>query len=312
MILPDLIGFAVASAIMVKSGAIAVNAITHIGKNLNIGHFMLSFLIVGLVNAMPESLVSVISAAEGVPHLGFGVLIGSVIVDLTLVIGLVALSAGSIRITRGFTYELWLFALLSLLTALALDGTLSRIEGAIMIGGCALFFYTLLKENHIVDKLVHSDKRHMAKQLLIFAASTAAVFVSANYVVKYSESIAADVGMPLVLVGLVLIAITTSLPEAIFAITAARKKLGDLAIGELFGVIMIDGAFLTGLIAIIHPITIPPAEMAKLAIFYLTAVAIATYFVRSNRTLTWKDGIFMVMLYLLFIITELTTASMSA
>lgn len=309
MVFLEIVGFVLASAVMIKAGSYAVKSVTAIGKNLNIGPFVLSFLLVGLVSALPEGFISVISGFQGVPKLGFGTLIGSVILDLTLVIGLVAVVARKTKVTKGLTYELWLFSLMALLFALAFDGTVSRMDGAILIGGSVLFFYNILQNHHIMDKLVHSDKRHLIKQSMIFAASAAAVFISANFLVKYSQSMAADFGVPLVVIGIILLALATSLPEAVFAITAASKKLADVALGEMFGVIVIDGTLLIGLVAVIRPILLPAAELTKLAVFVLTAIALATYFTRTDKMLTWQEGVFLIMFYILFLFTELTTTA---
>ncbi len=304
----DILSFAAASSVMIKAGDYAIKSLTSIGKNLNIGHFIISFFLVGFVSAFPEGFVSVISAVEGVPSLGFGALIGSVIADLTLLVGIVAVIAVKTKVTRGFTYELWLFSLVSLLLAFGFDGSLSRMDGAILAGGSILFFYSVLQQNHVVDRLVHSDKRHIAKQLAIFLISAVAIFLSANYVVSSAQSIAVDFGIPVVIVGLVFVALATSLPEAVFAITAAKKKLADIAIGELFGVIVIDASLLVGIVAMINPITIPTVELTKIAVFALTSVALSTYFIRSGRLLTWKEGIVLIFFYMLFIMTELTSA----
>ena len=308
MVLAELLGFVAASLVMVKSGDYAVKSVTAIGKNLNIGHFVVSFFLVGLVTALPEGSISAISALKGVPALGFGTLIGSVIADALLVIGLVAIVARRTVIEKALTYELWMFGLMALLFALAMDGVISRIDGAILAGGCIFFFFSLMKQNHIMDHLVHSDRKHLARQALIFMASAAVVIASANYVVKFSQNIAAYFGVPLVVMGVIFLALATSLPEMVLAIAAASKKMANIAIGELFGVIMIDGALLIGMVAIISPIAVPAAEATKLAIFVLTSLALVSYFIRSDRALTWKEGIFLVFFYILFVATELTIA----
>ncbi len=304
----DILAFAIASVVMVKAGSYAIRSLTAIGKNLKIGHFLISFFLVGLVSALPEGFVSVISAFQKVPNLGFGALIGSAIADLTLVTGIVALVAVRTKVTKGFTYEIWLFTLISLMFALGFDGVLSRSDGAILIGGCLLFFFSILRKNHLVDKLVHSNKKHLYKNIALFIASATLVFFSADYMVKSARMVAADFEVPLVIIGLIFIPLATTLPEAVFAISAARKKLADVAIGELFGVIIIDAALLIGLIAVINPILLAQAELTRIAVFALTSVAIGTYFIRSDRYLTWKEGIILVFFYIIFVITELTAA----
>ena len=308
MVFLDVAGFALACVVMIKGGSYAVRSLTAIGKNLRIGGFLISFFLIGLVSALPEGFVASISAFQGVPNLGFGALIGSVIADLTLVVGLVAIAAGKIRIKQGFAYDLWLFFLMAMLFGMGADGQISRIDGLILIVGCLVFFYTMMRKSHLIDKLVHSDRRHLAKQFLLFAVSAAVVFISANFVVKYAQSIAVYFGLPLVVIGIILIALATSLPEAVFAITAATRKMGDVAIGELFGVIVIDGTLLIGLVAVISPITLPITELTKIAVFVLTAIALTVYFARADRVLTWKEGVFLILFYVLFIFTEITSA----
>ncbi len=304
----DILAFTIASVVMVKAGSYAIKSLTAIGKNLNVGHFLISFFLVGLVSSLPEGFVSIISAVQGVPNLGFGALIGSAIADLTLVTGIVALVAVRTKVTKGFTYELWLFALISLMLALGFDGTISRSDGAILMGGCLLFFFSILQKNHIVDKLVHSNKKHLYKNIALFFVSAIIVFFSADYVVNSARRVAADFEVPLVVIGLILIPLATTLPEAVFAISAAKKKLADIAIGELFGVIIIDSTLLIGLIAVIHPIAIASSDLTKIAVFALTSVALGTYFIRSDRHLTWKEGIVLIFFYIFFIMTELASA----
>ena len=82
MVLANLVGFLIAAVIMVKAGSWAVKSLAAIGKNLNIGHFIISFFLIGMVSALPEGFVASISAFQGVPNLGFGVLIGSVIATI--------------------------------------------------------------------------------------------------------------------------------------------------------------------------------------------------------------------------------------
>ena len=310
MVFLDVVGFILACVVMIKSGSYAVNSLTAIGKNLKIGGFIISFFLIGLVSALPEGFVSSIASFKGLPNLGFGALIGSVIADLTLVIGLVAVAARKIKIKQGFTYELWLFFLMALLLGLGVDGEISRVDGGILIGGCLLFFYTLLRSNRLIEKLVHSDRRHLMKHSVFFLLSASVVFVSANFVVNYAQSIAVDFGMPVMAVGIILVALATSLPEAVFSITAATKRMADVAIGELFGVIVIDGTLLIGLVALINPIVLPSAELTKIAVFVLTAIALATYFTRTDRVLTWKEGIFLITFYVLFIFAETALASL--
>jgi len=307
MVLLNLLGFLLAALVMVKAADYALRGISGIEKNLKISSFIVSFFLVGLVSAFPEGFVSILSAFQGVPRLGFGTLMGSVIVDLSLVLGIVGIIAGRSKLARGFRHEVWLLLLLMLPVVLALDGVISRFDGIILIGGCLMFFYNLLQKHNIMKKIFGSDRTNFGSHMALFAVSSIVVFISANFVVKYSRALAIEFGIPLIVIGLVFIALATSLPEFVFAVTAARKKLADIAVGEILGVVVIDATLLIGIVALISPIAIEGIDLSKIGVFVMTTLALAAYFLRKERVFTWKDGIVMVFIYLIFIITELTT-----
>jgi len=307
MVLLDLIGFLLSSLVLIRAADYALKSIIVLQKSMNISSFIVSFFLIGLVSAFPEGFVSIVSAFEGVPKLGFGALIGSVIADLTIVLGLVGIVAGRSKLARGFRHEIWLMGLLILPVILALDGVITRTDGLILIGACLMFFYNLLQKRNILKKITSSKGNHNGKQFAIFLASSAMIFLSAHYVVAFSKSIAIEFGLSLLVVGLIFIALSTSLPELVFALTAAKKKLADVAVGQIIGVVVIDATLLIGIVALITPITIEGVDLSKIGVFVATSLALAMYFLRKGRIFTWKDGIVLVFIYVLFVITEFTS-----
>ena len=306
MVLLDIGGFVIASLIMIKASQYALQAISGIEKNLKMSSFIVSFFLIGLVSAFPEGFVAIVSAINKVPTLGFGALMGSVIADLTIILGIVGIVAGRSKLEKGFRHEIWLLVLLMLPIILAFDGTITRADGLILIAGCFMFFFNLIQKHNVMKKIVSSDKRDFTRNVGLFIAASTVVFISAKFVVDFAESFANGFGLSLLVVGLVFISLSTSLPEFVFAITAARKKLADVAVGELMGVVIIDATLLMGIMALIEPIKIEGVDLAKIGIFVVTALALAAYFLRKERVFSLKDGVIMVFVYVIFIITELT------
>ena len=307
MVFLDIVGFIIASLIMIKASQYALQAISGIEKNLKVSSFIISFFLVGLVSAFPEGFVAIVSALEGVPRLGFGALMGSVIADLTIILGIVGIAAGRSKLEKGFSHEIWLLVLLVLPIILAFDGVITRPDGFILIAGCFMFFFILIQKHNVMKKIFGRDKRKFTRNIGLFVAASAVLFISAKFVVDFAEGLAEGFGLSQLVVGLVFISLSTSLPEFVFAITAARKKLADIAIGELMGVVIIDATLLIGIMALITPIEIEGVSLAKIGVFVVTALALAAYFLRKERVFSMKDGIIMVFLYIIFIITELTS-----
>jgi len=310
MLLLNLLGFIIAALVMVKAAQYALKSISGIEKSLKLSGVIISFFLVGLVSAFPEGFVAIASVFQGVPSLGFGTLMGSVIADLSLVLGLVGIIAGRSKLSTGFQHEVWLLFLLMLPVILAADGTITRLDALILIGGCAMFFYNLLQKHNIMEKLSKGIKRDFAKYLGLFTIASSFVFISAIFVVKFAKNLAVELNIPPLILGLVFVALATSLPEFVFAVTAAKKKLPDIAMGELLGVVVIDATLLIGIMALIHPITVDAADLSRVGIFVMTSLALAVYFLRKDRIFTWKDGIVLIFIYLIFIISSLSTSNL--
>ena len=307
MVLLSIAGFILASFVMIKACQYALEAVSGIEKNLKVSSFIVSFFLVGLVSAFPEGFVSIFSAFNGVPSLGFGTLMGSVIADLSIVLGIVGIVTGRARLEKGFRHEIWLMALLLLPIVLAFDQSeISRIDGLILIGACFMFFLNLIQKHNVMKKIFSSNKQKFGRNIGIFTASSIVIFISANFVFRYAKDISDEFGLSPLVAGTVFIAITTSLPELVFAVTAAKKKLPDIAMGELLGVVIIDATLLIGIVALISPIKIEGVDLTKIGLFMITTLVLAAFFLRKERVFSMKDGIIMVFIYLAFIITELT------
>lgn len=309
MLLYNAIGFVISAFVMVKAGSYAVRFISRIAKADKISPFITSFLMIGVVASFPEAFISIVSAFKGKAQLGLGTLLGGNIADLSLILGLIGVAAGRIQIhKREFAHEIWLVGLVMLPILLALDGTINRLDGVVLITACLIFIGNILSSDHILSKIANHSKGQFAKNFALFLLSSAAVFGAANFIVKFAEGLAVDFRMPLLLVGVAFIALTTTLPEFIFSLNAVRQRLGDLAVGDVFGTVIIDATLLVGLTAIIAPIALVGINIINLAVFTMLSVAATIYFMKPGKVFTRSEGVLMIMLYIIFIVTEITTS----
>lgn len=301
----DLAIFAIGCAALVKSAEYAVSSIAHIARSLRMTEFTTSFILVALISALPETFISVFSALEGDPGLGLGTLLGSNIADLTLILGLVALAGHPIRIQSHIIQKDLYFAGLTVLPILlGLDGTLTRLDAIILIITGFAFLFILLSESAYFRK-PYNDGNHFYKQLAIFSFSVLIMLASASFIVSSAETIAAGLSVPAVLIGLLLIALGTTLPEFMFSLHSIKQGHAELAIGDILGVVVVDATIIIGITALVMPITINTFLLSLIGAVTAFAVVFALLFMRTDGILTRNEGMALVLFYVAFVVMQL-------
>lgn len=297
--------FIIGCFVLVKSAEYAVKASAHIARFLRLTEFTTSFLLVAFVSSLPEGFISVISAIRGDPGIGMGTLLGGNIADLTLILGLVALAGHPLRIKSPIIQKDLYFAILMLLPIiLGLNGILSRLDGAIMLSAGIIYMLILLKERAYFHKPFEM-RDHWLKHFAIFAVSVAFMLLSAHFIVQSTHSLAVGLEIPSLLIGLVLVALGTTLPEFTFSLQSVRKGHGDLAIGNLLGTVVVDACILMGITALITPIAVNVFILSIIGVFTLFAVVFALIFMRTDNMLSKNEALALVMFYVAFIVVQI-------
>jgi cation:H+ antiporter len=102
------------------------------------------------------------------------------------------------------------------------------------------------------------------------------------------------------------IGLGTSLPETYFSIVLSQKKQSWMIIGGLMGSVAVSSTLVLGIVSIINPIEILDFSSLATARFFLIVSALFfLLFVRSNRKITVKEGLFLLSLYILFLVVEI-------
>jgi cation:H+ antiporter len=310
MLLFQFLAFIAATVILARSSLCLVETLTNIALKLKISEFLVGFLLIAIGSSLPELLVGIVAAVEGNPLLSLGNILGSNIANLTLILGIPALVAGGIRIRSQVRNRevifMNLFAVAPLL--LLLDGTLSRGEGALLILLFFLYLYNLILRCPTYSKVMKDHRRGISlpKQLLLFGVVLLTLLISAEVLIRTGTTLALALGIPSILIGIFVLALGTSLPELSFDISAAIKRRGEILMGETLGSIVSNATLVLGITAIIRPITIenPQILMISSAVLILGLLTF-TNFVRSQYKVSVKEGLILILGYLVFVIAEL-------
>jgi len=308
--------------VIIKSGAYVVKASVNIAHFLNVSEFTLSFILMAFATTLPEFGIGISSSLNNQPLISLGNIFGSNILNLTFILGLIAVIAGKITIDeKDKIHKSWLNFFLAISpVVLMLDLELSRWEGIALI---ILFILHLAKIFHLKQFIEHHHHfwsafiknfghpssalsvKHFFKNIIIFIIAVVFLLSSAYFVVKGVESVSIKIGLSSILIALFVVAFGTSLPELIFGLRSALSGNGNLSLGNLFGASVLNSTWVLGITALISPIQIIDAVS-----FYVSALAmilvlfLANLFLKTYNSITRREGILLLFIYLVFVFVQ--------
>ncbi|MBI1973261.1 sodium:calcium antiporter [Candidatus Micrarchaeota archaeon] len=302
MVVENTLLMAAGLAVLVKSSLVAVRSLASVSWHFRLSEFFTSFLIVGLVSTIPELFIGVNSALDAKPELGWGVVIGSNIIDLTIILGIVTIYARNLPVRAKFIKSMPAYLVaISLPVVLLADGKLDRLDGLLLVGAMLAYVWFVYKKTGTTTaKSPPFSRIYSVRRSLVYAPlSIAIMFVSSDIVARNAEQLSILMSVPVVLIGMFVVALGTCLPELIFSVRAVRERHKGLAVGDIFGNVVIDSTSSIGIIALITPIAASGIALRS-GIFMLAAALILMALVTRERGLKWPEGIALVLTYVAF------------
>lgn len=228
--------------LIIKSGDIFVNAAIQLAEITHMPKILIGATVVSLATTLPELLVSVMSVAQGSIDLGISNNIGSVICNTGFIMGLSVLCMPQTLSGTSFRNKgIMLLGFTGLLFYLCRDLHISYSDSILLLG-CFLIF-TLVSiseakseqdENNITTQ--HENAAYPKKKcFLAFLLGAAGIIIGARLLVNSGITIAEFLGIPERIIGLTIVALGTSLPELVTAVTALLKKESQMSIGNILG-----------------------------------------------------------------------------
>lgn len=298
--------FILCSILLVKAAQYAVRSVGKLARVMRLTEFITAFILVAIISALPETFIAVLAALEGAPTMGAGTLLGSNVADLTIILGLVGLAGHPVRVRSSLIKrDLWLAAIVLLPIILALiGGELSRIDGAILVAAGTGFIILMIKEQKYFHK-PFKEKNHWIFQLGVFITSLGIMIIAAHFIVTSSVGIATALQIPNLLVGVILVALGTTLPELTFSLRAVKEGHSEAGIGDLLGVVVVDATLVMGIVALVSPFTINIFLWSVIGVFTAFAVGFALLFMKTDSVLSKNESMALILFYVAFVIAQI-------
>jgi len=310
-------------AVLFKCADFFVSGASNIAVCLNIPKMVIGIVLVSLATTAPEFAVSVQAAFLNHPEIALGNAIGSVICDDGIALALAAIIAPvaivvnckMLKIVGVFLLSIDIIGYL-----MAKNGTVGRLEGAFFVILLVGYFWIILKSkkirmigfSQVPD--INSDpelcelplKQRLKKPVLLFSIGLVGVILTSRIVLESSIRIAHHFNISETIIGLTVIAVGTSLPEISTCITAALKREGEIAVGNIIGADILNVLWIIGVSAMVNPITVDKEVINFSFPFMILIVAVMLGLMRIGCRLGKIKGIVLFVLYLLYLYLTLT------
>jgi len=321
LIILAFLGFVLAFVLLFKSADYFVDGATGIAGCLNIPRIIVGIVLVGLATTAPEFVVSVAAAFRHHPEIALGNAIGSVICDDGVALGLAAVLAPTpILVSRSLLKRVGIFLLAidGLAYLFARNGSLGRLEGAVLVALLMAYFVILIRYRRPRSRAVPCDadmpdpnsgadrNQTLKRPVIQFLAGLAGVVVTGNIVVESAVYIAEFFSVPEIIIGSTVIALGTSLPEISTCITAVRKGEGELAVGNILGADVLNILWIIGVASLVQPIHVDRDVINFAFPFMILIVGVMLGGMWRRGRLERPTGFLLIALYVVYIVLTVT------
>ena len=260
----SLLLFAVGVLLLIKGGDWFVDSAVGIAKRFKVPEIIIGATVVSIGTTLPEVMVSVTAAVNSNGAIAYGNAIGSIICNTALIAALtIAIRPAPIDRKSVATPVLFFFGSAAIyLVAAYVFGRFDRWLGIVMLLVFGAYM-TMTIYKGFKNPVQHEEEEEegeqssLLKDLIVLIVSAALIAVGADMLEGSSVSLSLMAGIPTEVVGVTVVALCTSLPELVTAVTALMKGHGALSLGNIIGANIFNLVLVSGAAVTISPFEIP-------------------------------------------------------
>jgi len=298
--------FVIAMGVLIWGADLLINQSERIALKFKIPEFIIGATLIALGTSLPEMAASIAASMNGKPDIAIANVIGSNVLNITLVLATVFIISKKINPARDFFAKDSTWALVPVLVfvLMIIDGMISRFDAALLLllMGAYLLFLLQDAKNIPEEDLEDLDDGTFswAKVIPFLFAGFILVIVGAHFTVESASEIARDFGISEWIIGIIMISLGTSLPELVVSISAAMRGKVDMAIGNIIGSNMANTTVVLGAAALVNPMAInAPAYLFDIATMIVATLLLV--FITANKLYNKSAGISLIIILGLFL-----------
>jgi len=293
--------FCVSLAVLVWAADIFIDAAEQVGKALKMPPFLIGVVIVGFGTSLPELVASLVAVTAGSSEIVIGNVVGSNITNILLVLGVTGILGGTFLVKSDllkFDIPVMLGATV-VLSLMVSNGEFSTGEGIICLIMLTIYLIPVLRSAPVESEKsdpVSATARTWVKLIL----SSMFIFFGAKYTIDSVIVIAEVAQIGAEVIAMSAIALGTSLPEVVVAITATRRGQPEMVIGNIMGSNVFNTFAVMGIPALFGNLSIPEGVMSFAVPVFLAATLMYIFIIVDGRV-GRAESAFLLSFYLFFI-----------
>lgn len=332
MLVPVLL-FILGLVMLIKGGDWFVDGAVAVAHRFHLPELLIGATIVSIGTTLPEVMVSATSAVSGHGEIAYGNAIGSVICNTALIAAItVAVRPGKVeRRSLGLPVAFFFIAAAIYSAVAYISGEFTRPVGIVLLVIFAAYIAFNISSALGARKKASADslsdiqpsgnngaaaeteiEMSMLRAVILLIVGAALIAVGANLLVDNGTKIAAALGVPESVIALTFVALGTSLPELVTAITSLVKGHGSLSLGNIVGANLFNLVLVSGVSVTLSPFAIPCEKTiggmnASLAVdipLMIAVMAILTVPALIRGKLSRAQGILLLAIYAAFCVFQ--------
>lgn len=305
---------AVALYALVTASGTAIEKLLALGRYYQVPEVLVGMTVLAVGTSLPEIAAHVIASlgilsgaldyriASG---LVLGGNMGSSTLQQTLLLGMLVVAYGRFELRDSFVRNSYLPMLLALalLLGLAWDGTVSRLDGALLLAAFAAYVYYTVTRRERAPVATERASEEPRRDGAVALGALVLVLLSASLLLAVAETVVQGLRLGGSMVGLVTIGVAAALPELSTVLASVRRREPNLALGTLVGSNVVNPLVGVGLGAVLSSYYVPPA-IVRFDLPFKLAVGVgllAYAYLRTDRALTRRTGAYLVIAYFAFV-----------
>ena len=303
----DFLIFIAAMSALIYGADFIIKESERIALHFNISHFVIGATLVAFGTSLPEMAASMMASGQGKSDMAVANVVGSVIFNITLVLGIVFLIAKKMHPKRNLFAQdsAWVVVPLVLFFIMVQDGEIGRVDGLLyllLMVSYLVFLFSDSKEDleGEIDEELASERFNWRRTIPLLAIGFALTIGGANFVIESGTNIARDFGISEWIIGIFLISLGTSLPELVVSLVAVKKGNAEMSIGNIIGSNVANFSMVLGAASLLNPLSVDLVA-TKFDMLIMVAASVALLFILANKLYNKAGAIFLLIILVLFI-----------
>lgn len=308
---------------LIAGAEVLVRGASRLASAIGVSPLVIGLTVVAYGTSAPELAVSVLAGLAGQADISLGNVVGSNLVNVLVILGLSALAAPLVVSQQLVRLDIpIMIGVSSLLFLLAVDGTVGRVDGLVLLAGAVAYTLFAIVQGRKEGRQIQEEYARefggrgagrfgwLAHAGLV-VLGLVLVVLGARWLVAGAVAIARVLGVSELVIGLTIVAAGTSLPELATSVAAALRGARDIAVGNVVGSNIFNILGILGVASALapHGIAVAPAALRfDLPVMIAVAAALLPICFTGHRIARWEGALLFgyYLVYVLYLVLEAT------